>query len=108
METTLTAGITAYVTNDINTDAMKYKITQTRLHIIDACSISKKDFQKTLNQIKAIHGKSLVFRRSDLSLKREWAFHNFRRRRDCDLDFPCAGKEWLYKVAGWLVWPFIK
>ena len=86
------------------------------LTIYDGYTVSKKDFQKVLNQIKAIHGDKKIFERTDKSLKREWASHNFlycvgykrERTKDVDLDNPCDKPEWVYMIAGLIVWPFIK
>ena len=86
------------------------------LTLYDSYTVPKADFQKTLNQIKSIHGKMPIFQRTDKSLKREWAVHNFlyrvgyerERTKDCDLDLPCDKPEWVYIVLGLLVWPFIK
>lgn len=86
------------------------------LTIYDSCAVSKRDFQKTLNQIKATHGDQPIFQRSDKSLKREWATHNFcysigykrEQTKDCDFDLPCDKPEWLYGIVGLMVWPFIK
>lgn len=97
---------------------VKYQFTDSGcvLTIFDSCDVPKKDFQKTLNQIKAIHGNQPIFLRTDKSLIRELAVHSFcymigykrARTKDCDLDFPCDKPEWVYIALGWLVWPFIK
>lgn len=97
---------------------VKYNFSEdgTVLTIRDSYTVPKKDFQKTLNQIKALHGNMPIFQRTDKSLKREWAVHNFcyiigykrERTKDCDLDLPSDKPEWVYKFIGWLVWPFIK
>lgn len=85
------------------------------LTLYDSYKVPKKDFQKTLNQIKALHGNMFIFQRSDKSLKREWACHNFlynigyevERTKDVDLDIPSDHPEWMYNLFGLLVWPFI-
>lgn len=86
------------------------------LTIFDSCDVPKKDFQKTLNQIKAINGQQPIFQRTDFSLKMEWAVHNFchqigyqkDRTKDCDFDLPCDKPEWVYEAVGVLVWLFVK
>lgn len=97
---------------------VKYKFSNDGacLTIYDSYAVPKADFQKTLNQIKAIHGHQPIFQRDDNSLKKEWATHNFlyligykrSQTKDTDLDIHCDKPEWLYKFIGWLVWPFIK
>lgn len=97
---------------------VRYKFSEdgTVLTIYRSCDISKKDFQKTLNQIKAFHKDKPIFQRTDKSLKSEIAVHNFcynmgfyrDRTKDCDLDFPCDKPEWIYIILGAIVWPFIK
>lgn len=97
---------------------VKYKFSDSGcvLTIFDSCSVPKMDFQKTLNQIKAINGSQPIFLRSDFSLKMEWAVHNFcyrvgyerERTKDCDFDLPCDRPEWVYGLVGILVWLFIK
>lgn len=97
---------------------VNYKISRGGevLTILDSYKVRKRDFQKTLNQIKALHGKKKIFERSDKSLRREWITHNFcyligyqrQRTKDVDLDNPCDKPEWVYKLIGLLVWLFIK
>ena len=85
------------------------------LTLYDSYTVPKKEFQGTLDEIKKEHGNMPIFQRSDKSLKREWAVHNFlymvgyevERTKDCDLDLPCDKPEWVYIVIGFLVWPFI-
>lgn len=86
------------------------------LTIYNSYAYPKSKFQPELNKIKALHGQMPIFQRSDCSLKKEWATHNFlymigyekERTKDCDFDIPSDHPEWLYKLIGTLVWPFIK
>ena len=86
------------------------------LTIYDSYKVSKHDFQKTLNSIKAIHGDEPIFERCDFSLKMELITHNFlyklgykrERTKDADLDIPCDKPEWVYIILGILVWVFVK
>ena len=97
---------------------VKYKFSNDGycLTIYDSHAVPKADFQKTLNQIKAIHGTQPIFQRDDNSLKKEWATHNalyglhYKRSqtKDCDFDIPSDKPEWLYCLVGTLVWLFIK
>ena len=97
---------------------VKYKFSSdgTVLTIYDSAFVPKADYQKTLNQIKAIHGSQPIFQRSDRSLKAEWAVHSFcymigykkDQTKDCDFDLLCDKPEWLYMLIGALVWPFLK
>ena len=94
----------------------KFSNDGSTLTLYDSYTVSKSNFQKTLNQIKALHGNMPIFQRTDKSLKYEWAVHNFlymigyekERTKDCVLDNPCDKPEWVYCVLGWLVWIFIK
>lgn len=95
---------------------IKYKITKSNLHIPDSYLVEKKRIPGILAQIKAIHPDSDVWKRSFISLQREWTVHNFcykinfkrERTKDCDLDYPCDKPEWVYKTIGFLIWPFVK
>lgn len=97
---------------------VKYNFSEdgTILTIRDSHSVSKKKFQRELNSIKALHQGKPIFQRTDKSLKREWAVHNFcyligyqrDRTKDCDFDIPCDKPEWIYKIFGSLIWPFIQ
>ena len=86
------------------------------LTILDGWKVSKRDFQRELDGIKKNEGAIPIFRRSDFSLKMEWAVHNFlycigyqrERTKDADLDNPCDKPEWVYEVLGVLVWLWIK
>lgn len=53
---------------------VKYKFSEdgSVLTIYDSYTVPKADFQKTLNQIKSIHGNKKIFERTDNSLKKEW------------------------------------
>lgn len=98
---------------------IKYKFSEgagSALTLYDSYAVSKKDFQKTLDDIRKIEGgDKKIFERTDKSLKREWACHNFAymlgyerdRTKDCDLDNPCDRPEWIYKLVGFFVWIFI-
>lgn len=97
---------------------VKYKFSEdgSVLTIYDSYTVPKAAFQKTLNQIKAIHRNQPIFQRTDKSLKKEWATHNFcymigykrSHTKDCDFDIPSDKPEWLYCLVGTLVWLFIK
>lgn len=96
----------------------KYSFSEdgTVLTIYDSYSVPKARFQGILNSIKTLHASKPIFRRSDKSLRREWACHNFlyrigykrSRTKDVDLDTPSDKPEWVYNVCGWIVWPIIK
>lgn len=53
---------------------VKYKFSEdgSVLTIYDSYTVPKADFQKTLNQIKALHRNQPIFQRTDKSLKKEW------------------------------------
>lgn len=88
----------------------------TVLTIYNSYAYPKKKFQRELNKIKCLHKSQPIFLRSDCSLKSEWAVHNAlyaigyqrERTKDCDFDIPSDHPEWMYKILGTLVWPFIK
>ena len=88
---------------------IKYKITKSNLHIPDSYLIEKKKFSRILAQIKGIHPDSDVWKRSFLSLSREWAVHslayilNICRDRTKDVDLESEQKWWmsaLYYIIG--------
>lgn len=86
------------------------------LHLTNSYLIPKKEFEPDLKEIKSSNPREKIFERSINSLKKEWATHNFcymvhykrAQTKDCDLDNPCDKPEWVYKLVGTLVWPFIK
>lgn len=83
------------------------------LHIAYSHNIPKRFFDWVLNHHS---GNEVLNHRSRFSLKMEWAVHNFlynigynrKQTESVDLDYPCDKPEWVYKLFGVLVWPFIK
>lgn len=97
---------------------MEYNVTDNNVHIVRSCDIRKKNFKPSLLHIKALYPDCKVFiNRTLLSLKFEWACHNFlyqlyiarKRVESVDLNWP---QQWwvelLYHVGGFFVWIFVK
>lgn len=86
------------------------------LTIYDSYKYSKNVFKTELTKLKALYTDMPIFGRSINSLVKEWATHNAlyclgyerERTKDVDLDIPSDHPEWMYKVIGTIVWPFIK
>lgn len=96
---------------------MDYTITPNNIHLIESYKVSKKDFQKELNQIHILHPDCEVWNRSNCSLKLEWACHNFlyalhykrAQTGDADLDYPqTLWTRIKNSVVGVIGWIFIK
>ena len=96
---------------------MDYEVSPNNIQLKASFEISKEDFERELIAIRAQHPDSLVWNRSMLSLKREWAAHNAfhalglirRQTADTDLNWPQPLLTRLgYLLAGTLAWPFIK
>ena len=95
---------------------MKYKITDSNIHLIDSYLVPKRKMDRELISIRNLHPTCPVFQRSFRSLKAEWCSHNAayslgiarERTKDCDLNI---GQAWYVVAAYWLfgalVWPFI-
>lgn len=57
---------------------MDYNVTDNNVHINRSCEIPKRDFQSSLLHIRGLYPDCKVFiNRTLLSLKLEWACHNF-------------------------------
>lgn len=94
-----------------------YKISDSNLKILDSYKVSKKDFEKELNDIKSAEPDYAIWARSISGMKKEWATHNWCYRhgikpsstKDVDLNYP---QKWYERIAyacvGTIVWPFIK
>lgn len=96
---------------------MHIEITTNNICIIDGAEVKKEQFPVILHIIRRVYDDCEVLnKRTDFSLKMEWAVHCFlyrlgikrARTKDVDLDYPCDKAEWLYKLIGCLVWLFIK
>lgn len=96
---------------------MRYEITQHNLHICDSHLVAKREMIPSLQDIRTAHPDSEVWRRTDRSLRREWATHNLlyalgiarQRTKDVDLNYP---QKWYvrmaYGICGALALIFIK
>lgn len=97
---------------------MDYNVTDNNVHINRSCEIPKRDFQSSLLHIQGLYPDCKVFiNRTLLSLKLEWACHNFlyqlhiarERVESVDLNWPLRWwVELLYHVGGFFVWIFVK
>ena len=96
---------------------MQYSVSPASIQLKSSFAVPKGDFERELKAIRAAHPECLVWKRSLLSLKLEWAAHNafhafgiFRSRTgDADLNWP---QPWYirlgYTLIGTLAWPFIE
>ena len=74
---------------------MKYKIYADRIKLYDSCFIKKDKFKTELDRIRSLHPTCHLWIRSDKSIRREWAAHNWAyslgikgdKTADVDLDF---------------------
>lgn len=86
------------------------------LTIFDCYKTSKHNYRFELQELKDAFPDKIIFERDLCSLTKEWATHAFlydigykrERTKDADLDNPCDHPEWMYRIIGTLVWPFIK
>ena len=81
-----------------------FTIDSSNLHIEDSCVVPKGWFNYALTTIQNVYPTSDVWKRSEGSLRREWATHNMLyalgmwkdRTKDVDLNYP---QKWYMKVA---------
>ena len=66
---------------------MQYTVSPNNIRLSDSFAVGKKDFERELETIRALHPECGVWNRTLRPLKREWAAHNAFHA---------------------LVWPFIK
>ena len=87
---------------------MKYKILGDRVKLIDSCWTPKSKFKEELDRIRSLHPTCRLWRRSDGSLRREWAAHNWAyslgikrdKTEDVDLNYE---QKWYVKLAYFVV-----
>ena len=101
----------------LNGKVYEYGYTRNNLHIDDSHEIGKRQFRSALCAIEERHPELYVWRRSEGSLRREWATHNLcyqmgykrERTKDVDLNYP---QKWYvtlaYAVVGTLALLIIK
>ena len=83
---------------------MKYKILGDRVKLIDSCMVSKSKFGEELSRIRSLHPTCRLWRRSDGSIRREWACHNWayslgiKKDKTADVDLNYEQK-WYVKLA---------
>ena len=86
---------------------MKYKIYNDRIKLIGSCFIPKSKFKNELDRIRNLHPTCRLWKRSDTSIKREWATHNLAyemgikkdNTADADINFE---QKW-YEQVGYAV-----
>ena len=87
---------------------MKYKIFGNRIKLYDSCFVPKARFKAELDRIRNLHPTCHLWARSDSSLRREWAAHNWayalgiKRDKSADVDLNFEQK-WYSKLAYFLV-----
>lgn len=97
---------------------VNFKIFNNRVKIFDGWQIKKKNFADELINIYVLHPDCELFKtRTFLSMKLEWATHNFlynlniliKSTKDVDLNFNLPWYEKIgYTIFGSLFWIFIK
>lgn len=88
-----------------------YAYSKANVNIDNGCIVPKKFFSSTLSWIREKHGYLKVWKRSEKSLKREWAYYNLRyslgRAKNNDVEFTCETK-WYVSLIGAIALLFIK
>ena len=87
---------------------MKYRIFADRIKLIDSSFVPKAKFSRELGSIKNLHPSCQIWRRSERSLRSEWAAHNLAyllgikmdKTKDCDLEFE---QKWYLRLAYFIV-----
>ena len=94
-----------------------YRIYGVRINILDSYLVSKRNFEKVLEEIQTYSQGHDVWSRGMKSLCREWAVHNLlynlglfkSKTKDVSLDFPQTKlTQFAYKVFGTIAMWFIK
>ena len=95
---------------------MEYSVVKNCITIKDSYKISKTEFDEKIKYLRSNYI-SDVFKRSNFSLKMEWAVHNLlynlgifkKRTKDVDMEYPLS---WCLKIGytifGLISWLFIK
>ena len=87
---------------------MKYKIFGNRIKLFDSCFVQKDRFQFEIDKIRNLHPTCHLWIRSDNSIKREWAAHNWayslgiKRDKTADVDLNFEQK-WYVKLGYFVV-----
>lgn len=88
---------------------MKYKIYANRIKLYNSFQIPKSRFSRELTMIRNFHPSCRLWNRSEGSIRREWAAHNFayflgiNREKTSDADFEYEPKWYnnlLYGIVG--------
>ena len=92
---------------------MEIKIRKNTLQVKDSWEVSKKDFDKVIDELLCID----ILKRTRKSLKYEWAVHNFlynlgvKKDKTGSVDFDFVQSKWdkfRYGLVGWIALIFIK
>lgn len=92
---------------------MEIKIRKYTVQVVDSYEISKKNFNKVIDELLCID----ILKRSRRSLKYEWAVHNLlynlgiRKEKTGSVDFDFVQTTWekiKYGLLGWIALIFIK
>lgn len=87
---------------------MKYKIFSNRIKLFDSCFIRKDRFQFEIDKIRNLYPTCHLWARSDNSIKREWAAHNWayslgiKRDKTADVDLNFEQK-WYDKLGYFII-----
>jgi hypothetical protein len=83
---------------------MRYKIYADRIKLLDSSFVRKSMFRTEIERIRSLHPTCRLWIRSDNSIRREWAAHNWAyslgikrdKTADVDLDFE---QKWYVKLG---------
>ena len=97
---------------------MEIKVYSNNIQIVDSYKCSKYSFNDIINDIKKSNpNHPVTINRSNKSIKKEWATHNFlynlniarNRTKDLDINYPLSRIEKIaYGLFGWFAWIFIR
>lgn len=87
---------------------MKYRIFNDRIKLIGSCLVPKSRFKLELDRIRNLHPTCPLWNRSESSIKREWAAHNWAyslginkgNTADADINFE---QKWYVRLAYFIV-----
>ena len=87
---------------------MKYRIFNDRIKLIGSCLVPKSRFKLELDRIRNLHPTCHLWIRSDNSIRREWALHNWayslgiKRDKTADVDLNFEQK-WYEKLGYFII-----
>ena len=91
-----------------NIEDIAYTVSDSNIRVIDSWDVSKETFDPFLNKLRKENPENAVLvNRSNKSLRREWALHNFlydigiwkSHTKDVDLNYPL---KWYISAIYWV------